>query len=167
LRNNLIQDEDGSVAIEFSMLALPFFLTVLTILFVAYHSLVQSELDRATAAIAREIAVQANDAPTSADYLSQGTCAKHLGALINCAKLKLGATTVPGRLFTFRQQPIGGKMWSLGCANDTVLIELNYPVASFISPIVIADVVTMDGVEYYRSRAVIRREPVVTGSGSC
>lgn len=162
-----IQDEKGSVAVEFSILALPFFLIILTILFIGYHSLVQSELDRATASIAREIAVEANAAPTSAEYLSTSACSKHLGALINCSKLKMGATTVPGRLYTLRNQPISGKMWALGCAGDTVLIELNYPVASFISPIVIADVIMMDGIEYYRSRTVVRREPVVTGSGSC
>lgn len=167
MTNSILRDEGGSAAIEFSILALPFFLTVFTILFVVYHSLVQSELDRAVGSIATQIAIEASEKPTSTDFLSAAACKQHVGSLLDCSRLKLGATTVVGRLVDYRNKLIGGATWALGCAGDTVLVELSYPVASFITPVVIADVIESGGEKFYRSRAVIRREPVITGSGSC
>ncbi|MDP3527001.1 MAG: hypothetical protein Q8S27_20700, partial [Hoeflea sp.] len=163
MTKNILTSESGSVAVEFSILALPFFLTVFTILFVVYHSLVQSELDRAAGSIASQIAIQANQSPTSADFLSAGTCSQHIGPLLDCGRLSLGATKVTGRLLDYRNKLIGGSTWSLGCAGDTVLVELSYPVASFITPVVIADVIEVGEQKVYRSRAVIRREPIITG----
>lgn len=163
----ILNNDSGAVAVEFSLLALPFFLTVFTILFVVYHSLMQSELDRAAGSITTQIAIQANQNPTPADFLSQATCEQHVGSLLNCSRLQLGATTVTGRLFDYRDKVIGGSAWALGCAGDTVLVELTYPVDSFVTPVVIADVIKVGEQKFYRSRTVIRREPIITGNGSC
>ena len=160
-------DEKGSVSVEFSLLVIPFFLMVFTILFIVYHSLVQAELDRATVSIAKELALTATDAPDAIEFLTPAACNKHIGSLLDCSRVLLGAAKVTGRLYDYRNKVIGGKQWSLGCAGDTVIVELDYPVASFFTPLVIADVVQVSGVDHYRGRAVIRREPVITGPGAC
>lgn len=167
MSERILKNDSGSVAVEFSILALPFFLTVFTILFVVYHSLVQSELDRAVGSIATQISILASQNPTSTDFLSPAACEQHVGTLLNCSRLRLGATKVSGRLSDYRNNLLGGSTWSLGCAGDTVLVELSYPVQSFVTPVVIADVIEAGDQKYYRSRAVIRREPIITGSGSC
>lgn len=160
-------DESGGVAIEFSILALPFFLLIFATLGLVYHALVQSELDRAITSIASDIALRATDAKTSALYLSDGACSQFVGAFLDCDRIKLGASTVTGRMIGYKDTVFGNTSWNLGCAGDTVILELTYPYAELITPVVIADLVKKDGQTYYRSRAVVRREPIVTGAAAC
>ncbi|WP_175616910.1 TadE family protein [Rhizobium sp. RU33A] len=155
------------MAIEFSILAIPFFAMIFAIIEVGYHALIQSELDRATTTIAQHISSFAHAEPTSSDYLAKGPCKDYVGSVLDCTKLRLGATEVEGRMVDFRNMIIGSSVWSLGCAGDTVIIELTYPYTELVSPIVIADVVNDNGGEYYRSRAVIRREPMFAGGSEC
>jgi Flp pilus assembly pilin Flp len=160
-------DENGGVAIEFSILALPFFLLIFATLSLVYHALVQSELDRAITSIAADIALRAPDATTSTVYLSNGACSEFVGPLLDCDQIRLGAGIVAGRLISYKDTVFGSSAWNLGCAGDTVILELTYPYAELITPVVIADLIDQGGQTYYRSRAVVRREPVVTGAAAC
>lgn len=167
MKTRLFQEESGSVAIEFAILALPFMTLLFSIVSIGYHALLQSELDRTATSIALQVSINANKQPTSADFISNAACAKQLGTLVSCTDLRLGATTVVGRMFDYRNVILGNKTWNLGCAGDTVIIELTYPFQQLLTPIVIADIVTDGSKKYYRSRAVIKREPVIVGEGSC
>lgn len=160
-------EESGGVAIEFSILALPFFAIIFAIVEVGYHGLVQSELDRATTTIAQHVSTFAHTEPTSADYLAKGPCTDFVGTILDCTKVRLGAEKVDGRMVDFRSQVIGSDTWTLGCAGDTIIIEMTYPFSKIVAPIAIADVVTDKGSQFYRSRAVIRREPLFSGGTAC
>lgn len=161
------KDRSGSVAIEFSFLALPFFTMMFAIIVVGYHALIQAELDRATTTIAQHISIFAHTDPTSRDYLGKGPCKDFVGPLIDCSELRLGAAEVKGRMVDYRSKVIGNSEWSLGCAGDTVIVELTYPFSSLLAPIAIADIVESEGNKFYRSRAVIRREPIFAGGATC
>ncbi len=160
-------NEDAGVAVEFSILALPFFILIFATVGLAYHSLVQSELDRAMTSISAEIAIRATEAKTSASYLNSGACEKFVGAMLRCSDIRLGAMIVTGRMISHKDTVIGNSSWNLGCAGDTLILELTYPYVELITPVVVADLVEQGGQTYYRSRAVVRREPIVTGAGAC
>ena len=157
----------GSTSVEFSMLVLPFFFTLFAILSVGYSALIQAELDRAAGLIASDISLHATNYTTSTGYLNQVGCSKFLGALLDCKKVELSAINISGDLRDYDEKVNDELLWSPGCGNDLVLIELIYPFSASFSPIAIADVVFRGGHKYYRSRSIIKREPILTGAGSC
>jgi Flp pilus assembly pilin Flp len=164
--SRFLRQASGSTAIEFALLVLPFLLCVFAMLEVGYKALVQAELDRMLTDVMSDIALRSVGEATAANYVNGVICARFPSSLITCSEVLLGAQKVDGRLINYRSQTIGGR-WSPGCGGDTVLVELTYPLINITNPIVIADIVTIDGKDYYRSRGIVRREPVFSDGASC
>lgn len=155
----------GATAIEFAILVLPFLLVLLASVDLGVKAFIQGDLDRVLEDVTNNLALKANEATSASKYKDEFLCGI-LGPLLRCDELDLGATVVVGRLFDYRNKPLSG-LWSLGCGGDTVLVELTYPYEQNIAPFAIADIVEVGGQKRFRSRAVLRREPILTGAGAC
>lgn len=160
------KDQSGASAIEFSIIAMPLFLTIFANLELGIKSIQQNELDTKMSAIAANIAMQAQPASSASEYMRETFC-KDIGTLmLDCRKVTIGARTIPNssRMVSLQNRSIIGE-WNVGCGGDAVLLELNYPVTNISHPIAIGDIVKRGGSQFYRSRAVIRREPIVAARG--
>lgn len=155
----------GGVAIEFALLVTPFIFLIGGTVELGAKSLLQADLDRVLTEVTADLSSRATAATKPADFIKTAVCGI-AGPMLDCNQLDIGATVVTGRLFDYRNRSLAG-MWSLGCAGDTVLIEMTYTYQDFIMPFAIADVVEVAGKKRYRARAVIRREPILTGPGAC
>lgn len=148
------------------MLAGPLFAGLLGIIELSYKSLQQTELDNALNAIAGRMSINNFDSSDSIEYLRDEFCPDVGTTFLKCSQLELGIEVLVNDFHTYRNTNIVGT-WNMGCTNDPIMIELNYPVTNAVHPIVIADIVQRGDDNYFRSRTVIRREPLLTGSGSC
>ena len=155
----------GGVAIEFALLVTPFIFILAGTVELGAKSLLQADLDRVLTEVTAELSFRATTATNSAEFMTATVCGI-AGPMLDCDQLDIGATVVIGRLFNYRDQSLAG-LWNLGCAGDTVLIEMTYAYQDFIVPFAVADVVTVAGQKRYRARSVIRREPILTGAGAC
>ncbi|WP_171015741.1 TadE/TadG family type IV pilus assembly protein [Devosia sp. FKR38] len=155
----------GATAVEFALLLLPFLLVLLASTDVGVKAFIQGDLDRVLEEATNNLALKANEASSASKYKEYFLCGA-LGPLLNCDDLEIGATVVGGRLFDYRNKPLSG-LWSLGCGGDTVLVELTYPYEQIIAPFAIADIIEVEGKKRFRSRAVVLREPILTGAGAC
>lgn len=160
-----IRASAGGVAIEFALLVVPFILIVGGIVELGAKSLLQADLDRVLTEVTSELSSRAATATNASEFIATTVCGI-AGPMLDCNQIDIGATVVSGRLFDYRNQSLAG-LWSLGCAGDTVLIEVTYAYQDFIVPFAVADVVTVEGQKRYRARSVIRREPILTGAGAC
>ncbi len=156
---------NGGVAIEFALLVLPFLLVIIATVELGAKSLIQADLDRVLTEVTSNLSYRTNDADDGRAYIEEVVC-NIGGPLLDCSEIDVGATVVSGRLFDYRDRSLAG-LWSLGCGGDTVLIEMTYAYQDFIVPFAVADVVEGVSGKRYRARAVIRREPILTGSGVC
>ncbi|MGB6230800.1 MAG: TadE/TadG family type IV pilus assembly protein [Litorimonas sp.] len=158
----------GAVALEFAMLSVPFLAMIFGIMEVAFKTMVQTELDNKLYYIASDISKVAFDQDDSAQFMMDALCDQTGTFFTTCSDIEIGVQVVStdSRLVQYRETSAIGT-WELGCAYDTLLVELNYPVSNFLHPIVVADVVERDGEKYYRSRGVIRREPLLSNGSTC
>jgi Flp pilus assembly pilin Flp len=157
--------QGGTTAIEFAMLAGPFLLILVATVELGVKSFIQAELDRVLTEVSTNLSLLANDASEARAYVDSTVCGIS-GPLLDCGQLDFGATRVTGRLFDYRNSSLSG-LWNLGCGGDTVLVELTYAYEDIIVPFAVADVVEVSGAKRYRSRAVLRREPILSGAGTC
>ena len=155
----------GSAAIEFALLILPYLLIVGATIELGVKSLLQSDLDRVLTEVTSVLSSRATATPNARDFIEDTLC-DIARPMLDCSQLDIGATVVSGRLLDHRNQSLAG-LWNLGCAGDTVLIEVTYSYQDFVLPMAVADVVTVAGEKRYRARSVIRREPILTGAGAC
>lgn len=161
-----LKDQSGASAVEFSLVAIPLFLTIFANLELGVKSIQQSELDAKMSAVASKLSLSAEPANSAIDFIN-GTFCQDIGTtMLNCSKVTIGAVTVANsaRMINLQNQSIIGQ-WDLGCNGETVLIEVNYPVSNITHPIAIGDVVERGDSDFFRSRAVIRREPVLASKG--
>ncbi len=163
---DFIKNRSGATAIEFAIVAGPFFAGLFGIIELSYKSILQSELDNKLYAVASDIGVNNFTAETSTEFMVNQFCPEIGTAFLKCSDVELGVETISDHFYTYRNQTMIGK-WNLGCANDPIIVELSYPVANFMHPFAIGDIVERSGKQYYRSRAVIRREPLLSGSSTC
>jgi hypothetical protein len=161
-----VADKHGSVAIEFAFLALPFFLLVLALIETGYKSLVQSELDRTLSDVIGDMSLKGYTFESPTTFVKGEICTRFPSTLLNCASIQAGAGVARGSLSEFKERPVIGG-WHVGCGGDAVVIELRYPLTNIIIPFAIADVISADGKQWYRSRGVFRREPIISGAGAC
>ncbi|MBU1304116.1 MAG: pilus assembly protein [Alphaproteobacteria bacterium] len=155
----------GATAIEFAILVMPFLVILLASVDLGVNAFIQGDLDRVLEDVTYNLSIKASDATSASKYKEDYLCGI-LGPLLNCSKLDIGATVVVGRLFDYRNQSLFG-LWSLGCGGDTIIVEITYPYQQAIVPFAIADIVEVNGQKSFRSRAVVRREPILTGAGAC
>ena len=155
----------GATAIEFAILVVPFLMVLLASVDIGVKAFIQGDLDRVLEDVTNNLLLKANETPSASKYKEEFLCGI-LGPLLNCNDIDIGATVVVGRLFDYRNQSLSG-LWSLGCGGDTLLVEVTYPYQQTIAPFAIADIVEVNGQKRFRSRAVLRREPILTGAGAC
>ncbi|WP_196260769.1 TadE/TadG family type IV pilus assembly protein [Pelagibacterium limicola] len=160
-----LRDKRASVAVEFAILAWPFFLIVAASVELGVKSFIQAELDRVLADTTAALSILASDAYDSRTYVENTICSMS-GPVLDCNSLEIGAVVVRGRLFDYRNLSLAGQ-WNPGCGGDVVLIELTYPYTDIIMPFAVADIVETGEGKRYRSRTVLRREPVLSGNGVC
>lgn len=153
---------------EFGILAIPFFIMLFGILELSYKNMVQTELDNKLYYLASDIAKMGFEQEESAQFLTDHLCDQTGTIFTSCDKLEIGVRVIStdSRLYSYREASVVDQ-WDLGCAYDTLLVELNYPVENFFHPIVVADVIKRDGEKFYRSRGIIRREPLLANGATC
>lgn len=163
---NLAKDQQGAVIVEFALVALPFFLLIFATVELGFKSIVQNELDSNLYDIASTVAKTQLQGADAVDFRANRLCNDFTFVFIDCSKVTIGIQAVSGRLSGVRNDNFTGR-WDLGCADDTLIIELNYPVTHFIHNFAIADIVKVNDEDHFRSRGVTRREPVLTGATTC
>lgn len=162
------KNRDGAASIEFAILALPLLMTIFASIEVGYKAIVQAELDSTLFRTAGDIAILSFDEDTAEKFVRAHICGTEMTTFLKCDDIQIGVKVVPtnNRLINFRDVSIIGE-WELGCAYDALLIEFNYPVLDIVHPITTGEIIKREGVKYYRSRGITRREPLVSGPGSC
>lgn len=162
---NFLKDGRASTAIEFALLVGPFLLVVLATVELGVKSFTQAEVDRVLGEVTTYLSITASDSKDAKEFID-GTLCGIAGPLLDCNKIDLGSAVVSGRLFDYRNRSLSGA-WNLGCGGDVILIELTYPYTDLLFPFAIADIVTVADEKRYRSRSVLRREPLLAGAGAC
>lgn len=139
---------------------------IFSILELSYKDILQSELDNKLYALALEVSINESGSSSGPEFMRDQFCPQTGTNFLKCDEILIGVQNVTGRtrLTEFTNKSIIGT-WELGATDDTLIVELNYPLVDFIHPIAIADVVTVAEKRYYRSRGVIRREPILAGPG--
>ncbi|MEO0327972.1 MAG: TadE/TadG family type IV pilus assembly protein [Pseudomonadota bacterium] len=158
--------ECGATAVEFSIVAVPFLLAVFGIIELGMKSMQQTELDANVYAVASKVSTDQFDDADIIQFSNNSLCSDYAFEILDCSKVRIGIAPVVGRMFDYRNQSIVGQ-WDIGCANDTLIVELHYPVVHILHSFAVADVVMHENAEYFRSRGVVRREPILTGSATC
>lgn len=163
---NIWKEESGAASVEFAFVILPFLYVIFAIIEVSYKGILQSELDNKLFEVAMDISVNNHDASSVDEFMTNHFC-KNIGTtFLKCEDVELGVRVIPDatRLVSYRNSSVSGQ-WTLGAENSTLLVELNYPLENVLNPIVIADVIDRNGSSFYRSRGVVRREPILSTSG--
>lgn len=164
----LLRNQDGATSIEFAILAIPFLMTLFASLEVGYKAIIQTELDTTLFQTSEDLAILSFDQDTPEKFIEEYICDSGMTTFLKCSEIEIGVRVIPldQRLVSLRETSIIGD-WDTGCAYDALLIEFNYPLTNVIHPIVTGEIVMRNGEKFYRSRALVRREPVVTGAGAC
>lgn len=162
---NFLQNLRASTAIEFALLAGPFLLVVLATVELGVKSFTQAEVDRVLGEVTTYLSITASDSEDAKDFIDSTLCGI-AGPLLDCSRIDVGSVVVSGRLFDYRNRSLSGE-WDLGCGGDVILVELTYPYTDLLFPFAIADIVTVADGQRYRSRSVLRREPLLAGAGAC
>lgn len=153
---------------EFAMLAPILIAGIMSIIELSYKTILQSELDNKMYLVTANLSINDFDATDPVEYMRDEFCPNIGTNFMNCSKVEIGVRNITGsvRLHTYRNISVIGE-WTLGCTNDTLIVEMNYPADNIIHPIIIGDVIERNGERYYRSRGIIRREPLLSGGSTC
>lgn len=160
------KDERGATAMEFSILAIPFFVGLFAIVEMGYKSMLQSELDDRMYAVSTYIGINAVDYDDSAEFMREFFCPEIGSTFLRCENIQFGAMVMTERFYKYRSRAVAGT-WDVGCQGEPLLIEMLYPAKNVTNPINLVDIIERNGEKYFRSRTVITREPTLTGGGSC
>lgn len=148
------------------MIATPLFAGMLAIVEFSYKSILQTELDNSIYAAAGDLAINNVPIDNASEFMRDHFCTNIGTTFLKCTDIQIGIDVLVNRPYTYRNTSFIGR-WDMGCVGDPIMIEMNYPLENFVHPITVADVTERGGKKYYRSRAVIRREPMLSGSGIC
>ena len=163
----LINADRGAVAVEFAFVAPVFFYLVFAVIELSVKAIQQNELDNFMMFAYQELATSPVQSANGQEHLAH-LCEIGPIHILSCDDIVLGAEVVPGRFLNLRSTLINGQ-WDFGCANDVVVLEMLYPVTNIFHPFVLGDVVSLDGDgnDMFRSRGVVRREPLLNNGGLC
>lgn len=161
------RDDCGATAVEFALVAGPFFLLLIASIELSLKTLVQTQLDNQLYDFAMTLSREDDAGVSKAEYKTNVICGSSKSPLLDCAAIKMGADAFPNnvRFFPIRNN-IFADEWNTGCAGSTVIVELLYPITHILVPFAVADVVSYEGDPHFRSRGVIRREPLLSGTGT-
>ncbi|MCI5043403.1 MAG: pilus assembly protein [Aquisalinus sp.] len=159
--------DDGAVAIEFALVAPVFFIVLFAIIELSYKTIIQTELDKLAFDFAMTMARESDATISKADYKNDIICARNSAPFLNCENILFGADAYNSNQRLYRLiDNVFVDSWNTGCAGSTVIVEMLYPVTHTLIPFASADVIQYDGKPHFRSRGLIRREPVLNGSGT-
>ncbi|MDD9911369.1 MAG: pilus assembly protein [Ahrensia sp.] len=161
------KDQRGASVIEFALIAFPFLATLVAVFELSMKGFMQSSLDQQMFLFAQKISRESTANVSKADYRTNVVCAD-LPLMLRCDQLVFGAEAfdpLDGSLEPSRNN-VFADGWSTGCSSSTVVLEMLYPVPHIFLPWAVADVVQYNGADHFRSRGVVRREPLTEGSGT-
>ncbi len=161
-----LKDNKGATALEFAILAVPLLMGLFAIIELSYKGIIQNELDNKLYVVSSEIGINNFTSDNASEFMRDEFCPDIGTTFMKCDEIEIGVRVLPGRPYLYRNDTVIGQ-WDLGCTSDVIMIELNYPVTNLVHPIAIADITTRSNEKYYRSRSVIRREPLLSGGSSC
>ena len=148
----------GAVAVEYAMLALPFFTILFAILETGYIFFAAILIEGATAEAARQIrtgAVQEAGAPLAQ---FQAILCNNLFGVVPCGDLVIDVRNFT-RFADANPPPIAGPTFAPGAAGDVVVVRVAYQ-WSFITPFIDTALSNVDGgTRSIVSSAAFRNEP--------
>lgn len=160
------REESGATTIEFALVIVPFLYVIFAIMEVSYKGILQSELDEKLYAVATDLSINNHSADSATEFMTDHFCSNIGTTFLKCEDVEIGVTVIPDatRLVNYRYTATNGS-WALGSENSTLLVELNYPLSNILNPIAVADIIDRESGQFYRSRGVVRREPLLSATG--
>lgn len=166
LTRKFVGDRKGSAAIEFAILALPFFVVIFAIAEIAVMFFVDSGLDAALHKAVRQVRVGvAKNGSWDATKFKDVVCSE-LSYSFNCAtKLKVRATIVTDMSSIVKASPISGgnlnvtEDFNLGDSGSYVLVQAFLPWAPVFKLYSVSSAQLSDGSYVLGSSELIKNEP--------
>ncbi len=162
--NRCIKKEDGSTAIEFSLLMMPYMLISLAIIEVSLMFMSASLLEGATDSAARLIRTgQVQQTAGDPETMFRNALCSYAVVLIDCNTMVIEVTTLTNYAdYTAPTYDAGGNMvtsgFDAGGSNDKVLIRVAYSY-SMMTPLVGTLLNGSDGATLFVSTIVLQTEP--------
>lgn len=163
LVHKFLKKDSGAVAIEFAIVSLPFFYVLFASFEVSYKAIVQSELDEKIFLMANDIALNDHIIESGSEYITDEFCSNNSTTFLKCSDIELGVRLLlPNeRVYDLVDVSVIND-WNIGEESSPLLLEVNYPLTNLLHPIAVADIIERGDEKFYRSRAIIRREPLLT-----
>lgn len=162
-----LRNDKGAAAVEFALVAAPFFALVISIIEISYKTVQQTAVDNLMFDFAMTLSREDDAGVTKSEYKSNVICGRNASVVLDCDSILFGAEAYSTNVSIYGLiDNVFVDSWSTGCEGSTVIAEVMYPVPHIVVPFAVADIVRYRGEDYYRSRAVIRREPTLSGSGT-
>lgn len=159
--------EEGAAAVEFALVAPIFFLLIFSTMEIGLKTLVQSDLDHAMYRTAMQLAIDEDVVVSKAEYKQRFVCDPATFSTLDCDRISFGVEALAtNSRIRGRFNEVFVDRWNTGCGGSNLIVEFAYPSPDILLPFGIADMITIGGDNYIRSRGLIRREPVLTGSGT-
>lgn len=166
LLRSLSKDRKGSAAIEFAILALPFFVVIFAIAEIAVMHFVESGLDAAVHKAVRQVRVGvAKSGSWDAKKFKEAVCSD-LSYSFGCAtKLKVRATVITDMASITKASPISGgnlavtEDFDLGDSGSYVLVQAFLPWDPTFKLYSIASAQLSDGSYVLGAAELIKNEP--------
>jgi Flp pilus assembly protein TadG len=166
--NNYAKDRRGAAAVEFAMIALPFFLLIFGLLEICLLFIVSTVLEHSVTEASRQIRTgQAQEGGFNEQNFRNSVCAKFFGLLDCDAKLHIDVKSLTGFGQTDLSSPIDedgnfddqGFAYEPGGPNDIVAVRVFYE-WNLMTPVLSTPMSNMSGSKYLiQSNAVFRNEP--------
>jgi hypothetical protein len=176
------RDESGVAAVEFGLIAVPFFALVLGIIALGFRFFVAQGLEAGLAEGARRVMtgqVQANaEIASVTDFRDKILCkpgARLVPDFIDCSQLVIDIRTITsfgaGGGYGVRPSDFllsGGGTFNIGAAGQIVVARAAYPLPAIASALTGGGTVEIGGKEYYAlmAAAVFRNEPFGAGGAA-
>lgn len=156
MKNSFVTSESGSSAVEFALVALPFFTLILVIFEISISTARQYMLDDVNFKVSRCSSLL-GISEKKEDFLSNQICQRNL-PFLSCDRVEIGASKLTnGSSSVDNTGRIKG--WDVGASDDIVIIELSYPYEPIVPFVAISPTIVENGQSYLYSRSIIRNEP--------
>jgi Flp pilus assembly protein TadG len=166
LLRKAIRSERGTTAIEFGILALPFFALIVAILETGLVLLAQEVLQTATSRAARLIMTgQAQDASYTSAQFKQAVC-NQASVMLSCSGIYVNVQTFSSFSSVTRLNPLQNGVFNpalvsydAGGPGDIVLVQVFYQWPLVLGPLSFSLANTASGTRLMIGTAVFRNEP--------
>lgn len=163
------KNESGVTAIEFAFIGGPFFVLLIGLLEIGFKTLQQGALDRLMFDVAMSISRESDAGVSKADYRANLICGRLASAVLQCDKVQFGIEALPNvhnARIRGRHGEVFVNRWNTGCAASVLIIDMVYPMTNIVLDFGIVERIVYNGEPHMRARGVVRREPLLTGSGT-